>query len=37
MLVLCNKMLHVCGMDGELIYNDACCYLIIIRVCKSVS
>jgi hypothetical protein len=25
MLVLCNKMLHVCGMDDELLYNDACC------------
>jgi hypothetical protein len=37
MLVLCNEMIHVCGMDDELLYNDACCYLIIIRVCKSVS
>jgi hypothetical protein len=37
MLVLCNEMLHVCGMDDELLYNDACCYFIIIRVCKYVS
>jgi hypothetical protein len=37
MLVLCNKMLHVCGMDDELLYNNACCCLIIIRVYKSVS
>jgi hypothetical protein len=37
MLVLCNRMLHICGMDDELFYNDACCYLIIIRICKSVS
>jgi hypothetical protein len=29
-------MLLVCGMDDELLYNDACCYLIIIRVYKSV-
>jgi hypothetical protein len=36
-LVLSNEILHVCGMDDELLYNDACCYLIIIRVCKSVS
>jgi hypothetical protein len=33
MLVLCNEMLHVCGMYDELLYNDACCYFIIIRVC----
>jgi hypothetical protein len=32
-LVLSNEMLHVCGMDDELLYNDVCCYLIIIRVC----
>jgi hypothetical protein len=37
MLVLCNEMLHVCGLDDELLYNDVYCYLIIIRVCKSVS
>jgi hypothetical protein len=37
MLALCNEMLHVCGMDDESLYNDACCYLIIIRVYKSVS
>jgi hypothetical protein len=37
MLVLCNEMLHVYGMDDKLLYNDACCYLIIIRVYKSVS
>jgi hypothetical protein len=30
-------MLHVCGMDDELLYNDACCYLIIIKVYKSIS
>jgi hypothetical protein len=37
MLVLCNKMFYVCGMDDKLLYNDACCYLIIIRVYKSIS
>jgi hypothetical protein len=37
MLVLCNEMLRVYGMNVELLYNDACCYLIIIRVCKYVS
>jgi hypothetical protein len=37
MLMLCNKMLQVCGTDDELLYNDACCCLIIIRVCKYVS
>jgi hypothetical protein len=37
MLVLCNEMLHVCGMDNELLYNDVCCYLIIIRIYKFVS
>jgi hypothetical protein len=36
MLVLCNEMLHVCGMDDKLLYNDVYFYLII-RVCKSVS
>jgi hypothetical protein len=36
MLVLCNKMLHVCEMNDKLLYNDVYCYLII-RVCKSVS
>jgi hypothetical protein len=35
MLVLCNAMLHVCGMDDELLYDDAYCYLIIIRVSVS--
>jgi hypothetical protein len=37
MLVLYNEMLHVSGMNDELLYNDFCCYLIIIRVYKSVS
>jgi hypothetical protein len=37
MLVLCNEMLNVCGMDDELLYNDTCFYFIIIRVCKTVS
>jgi hypothetical protein len=37
MLVLSNEMLQICGMDDELLYNDACCYHIIIRVCKSIS
>jgi hypothetical protein len=37
MLMLCNEMLYICGMNDELLYNDACCYFIIIRVCKSVS
>jgi hypothetical protein len=36
-LWFCNEIVHVCGMDDELIYNDACCYFIIIRVCKSIS
>jgi hypothetical protein len=36
MLVLCNEMLNICGMDDEFIYNDACYYLFIIGVCKSV-
>jgi hypothetical protein len=31
MLVLCNEILHICEMDDELLYNDSCCYLIIIR------
>jgi hypothetical protein len=31
MLVLCNEMLHICGMDDEIFYNDTCCYLIIIK------
>jgi hypothetical protein len=30
-------MLHLFGIDDELLYNDACCYLIIISVYKSVS
>jgi hypothetical protein len=37
MLVLCNKMLHISEMDDELLYNDVCCYLIIIRVYKFIS
>jgi hypothetical protein len=37
MLVLCNEISNVCGMDNELLYNDAYCYLIIIRVYESVS
>jgi hypothetical protein len=31
MLVLCNEMLYICEMDDELLYNDTCCYLIIIK------
>jgi hypothetical protein len=28
---LCNEMLHICGIDDELLYNDTCCYFIIIK------
>jgi hypothetical protein len=31
MLVLYNEMLHICGMDDVLLYNDICCHLIIIK------
>jgi hypothetical protein len=31
MLVLCNEMLYICGIDDELLYNINCCYLIIIK------
>jgi hypothetical protein len=34
---MCNATLHICGMNDEFLYNDACCYLVIIRVCKSVA
>jgi hypothetical protein len=37
MLVLCNEMLHIYRMDDELLYNVACCYLIIIMIYKSIS